>query len=65
VVWHADVYNVRSQTAIERLGAEREGLLRKHVIRRDGTWRDTVQFAMIDDDWPKAKAALVGRLAKG
>jgi RimJ/RimL family protein N-acetyltransferase len=65
VVWHADIFNTRSQAAIERLGAGREGVLRKHRIRRDGSWRDTVQFSMIDDDWPKVRAALVGRLAAG
>jgi RimJ/RimL family protein N-acetyltransferase len=58
VVWHTDSRNERSQTAIERLGAQREGLLRKHKLRPDGTWRDTVQFSMLDDDWPAARAAL-------
>ena len=65
VVWHTDVQNTRSQDAIARLGATREGLLRKHRIRRDRTWRDTVQYAMTDDDWPPAKEALRGRLASG
>jgi len=63
VVWHTDIYNLRSQAAIERLGAVREGVLRKHRLRRDGTWRDTVQSALVDDDWPAAKAALTARLA--
>jgi RimJ/RimL family protein N-acetyltransferase len=63
VVWHTDVHNTRSQDAIARLGATREGLLRKHRIRRDRTWRDTVQYAMTDDDWPAAKETLRGRLA--
>lgn len=62
VVWHTDVLNVQSQNAIEGLGAQREGLLRKHKLRRDGTWRDTVQYAMTDDDWPAARAALRARL---
>ena len=62
VVWHTDIRNTRSQAAIERLGATREGVLRKHRIRRDGSWRDTVQYAMVDDDWPAAKAALTTRL---
>ena len=53
VVWHTDVRNERSQAAIARLGATREGVLRKHRRRRDGSWRDTVQFAMTDDDWPR------------
>jgi N-acetyltransferase len=63
VVWHTDVYNVRSQDAIARLGATREGVLRKHRLRRDGSWRDTVQYAMTDDDWPAVRARLTARLA--
>jgi RimJ/RimL family protein N-acetyltransferase len=58
VVWHADINNTRSQAAIERLGATKEGVLRKHRIRFDGTWRDTVQYAMTDDDWPAARERL-------
>ena len=63
VVWHTDIYNERSQAAIARLGATREGVLRKHRIRLDGTWRDTVQYSMTDDDWPAARAHLIARLA--
>lgn len=63
VVWHTDIGNERSQAAIARLGATREGELRKHRIRRDGSWRTTVQYSMIDDDWPAAKEILLGRLA--
>ena len=62
VVWHTDVLNLQSQTAIEGLGAQREGLLRKHRLRRDDTWRDTVQYAMTDDDWPTVRTALHARL---
>ena len=62
VVWHTDIFNTRSQAAIERLGAVREGVLRKHRLRYDGSWRDTVQYAMTDDGWPAAKAALTARL---
>ena len=65
VVWHTDIYNERSQAAIARLGALKEGVLRKHRIRRDGSWRDTVQYSMTDDDWPEAKARLTARLAEG
>ena len=63
VVWHTDLNNTRSQEAIARLGATREGVLRKHRIRRDGSWRDTVQYAMVDDDWPAVRARLIARLA--
>ena len=65
VVWHTDINNTRSQAAIERLGATREGELRKHRIRRDGSWRTTVQYSMTDDDWPKARDYLTSRLADG
>jgi RimJ/RimL family protein N-acetyltransferase len=61
VVWHTDILNVRSQEAIERLGAVREGVLRKHRIRPDGSWRDTVQYCMTDDDWPAAAQQLRAR----
>jgi RimJ/RimL family protein N-acetyltransferase len=64
VVWHTDIYNERSQAAIERLGATREGELRKHRIRRDGSWRTTVQYSMTDDDWPAARAYLTDRLGR-
>jgi RimJ/RimL family protein N-acetyltransferase len=62
VVWHTDIRNVRSQAAIARLGATREGVLRKHRIRPDGTWRDTVQYSMTDDDWVTVGAQLAARL---
>jgi RimJ/RimL family protein N-acetyltransferase len=64
VVWHTDIQNERSQAAIARLGAVREGELRKHRIRRDGSWRTTVQYSMTDDDWPAARDALARRLAQ-
>ncbi|MEO8889128.1 MAG: GNAT family protein [Jatrophihabitantaceae bacterium] len=65
VVWHTDIYNERSQAAIARLGATREGELRKHRIRADGSWRTTVQYSMTDDDWPAARDRLAARLATG
>ena len=58
VVWHVDVRNARSQAAVTRLGAVREGVLRKHKQRRDGSWRDTVLYAMTDDDWPATRDRL-------
>lgn len=64
VVWHTDVRNERSQAAIARLGATREGELRKHRLRRDGSWRTTVQYSMTDDDWPAARERLTSRLAQ-
>jgi RimJ/RimL family protein N-acetyltransferase len=64
VVWHTDVRNTRSQTAIERLGATREGVLRHHRIRRDGSWRDTVQYSMLSADWPAAKSRLAAAILR-
>ncbi|MEU8298368.1 bifunctional pyridoxamine 5'-phosphate oxidase family protein/GNAT family N-acetyltransferase [Micromonospora sp. NPDC048909] len=64
VVWHTDIRNERSQRAIERLGATREGVLRMHRQRADGSWRDTVQYAMTVDEWPNAQLALRERLRR-
>jgi RimJ/RimL family protein N-acetyltransferase len=63
VVWHTDIRNVRSQQAIARLGAQHEGVLRHHRLRVDDSWRDTVQLAMLADEWPQARARLADRLA--
>ena len=57
-----DVRNVRSQAAIARLGATREGVLRRHTRRADGTFRDTVVFSVVRDEWPAVRAALLSRL---
>jgi RimJ/RimL family protein N-acetyltransferase len=65
VVWHTDALNERSQAAIARLGATREGVLRKHRIRADGSWRDSVQYAMTDEEWPAARDRLTERLQRG
>lgn len=68
VFWYTDNRNERSQRAIARLGASREGVLRRHRPRPDGTWRDTVVFSITIDEWP-AKAArlreMLGRAAVG
>ncbi|WDZ87566.1 bifunctional pyridoxamine 5'-phosphate oxidase family protein/GNAT family N-acetyltransferase [Micromonospora cathayae] len=62
VVWHTDIRNERSQRAIARLGAHREGVLRMHRQRPDGSWRDTVQYSMVVDEWPEAQRRLRERL---
>ncbi|MGC4805468.1 bifunctional pyridoxamine 5'-phosphate oxidase family protein/GNAT family N-acetyltransferase [Micromonospora sp. DT233] len=62
VYWQTDLRNERSQRAIERLGATREGVLRKHRLRPDGSWRDTVQYSITSDEWPPARAGLRQRL---
>ncbi|WP_425146980.1 GNAT family N-acetyltransferase [Deinococcus sp.] len=53
-----DLLNTRSQTAIERLGAIREGVLRQHMVRPDGSLRDTVMYSILDSEWPAVKARL-------
>lgn len=58
-----DSINSRSQAAIARLGATREGLLRRHVRRADGTFRDTVVFSVLREEWPVIRASLQARLA--
>jgi RimJ/RimL family protein N-acetyltransferase/nitroimidazol reductase NimA-like FMN-containing flavoprotein (pyridoxamine 5'-phosphate oxidase superfamily) len=65
VFWYTDIRNERSQRAIARLGALREGLLRRHRQRPDGSWRDTVVFGMTVDEWPAAAQRLRGLLAEG
>jgi RimJ/RimL family protein N-acetyltransferase len=57
-----DRLNTRSQAAIAKLGAQREGVLRRHTKREDGTFRDLVVFSVLADEWPGVKAGLIGRL---
>ena len=57
-----DVLNTRSHSAIARLGAVREGVLRRHQVRADGTFRDTVVFSILASEWPAVKAGLLARL---
>jgi RimJ/RimL family protein N-acetyltransferase len=59
VGWRTDNYNFASQRAIERLGARKDGVLRGHALRRDGTIRDTVMYSMRSGEWPEAKAQLL------
>ncbi|MDO5094041.1 MAG: GNAT family protein [Propionibacteriaceae bacterium] len=63
VGWRTDHLNHASQRAIERLGAHRDGELRHHALRRDGTVRNTVMYSMLAAEWPVAKTALEARLA--
>jgi N-acetyltransferase len=58
-----DLRNRQSQAAIERLGAVREGVLRKHMLVRDGHLRDTVMYSILDTEWPAVKARLEGMMA--
>ena len=64
VGWRTDNFNFASQRAIERLGARKDGVIRHHAVRRDGTIRDTVMYSMTAGEWPEAKAELLARLAR-
>jgi RimJ/RimL family protein N-acetyltransferase len=59
-----DVLNQQSRTAILRLGAKQEGILRNHIIMPDGRYRDSVCFSIIETEWPEVKARLEARLEK-
>ena len=59
VGWRTDNFNLASQDAIERLGAQKDGVIRGHALRRDGTVRDTVMYSMRAGEWPEAKAQLL------
>ena len=69
--WHAEAVkflthrmNQQSRVAIERLGAELEGILRAHVLDRDGRVRDTAVYSVLARDWPMVKAGLEHRLLR-
>jgi RimJ/RimL family protein N-acetyltransferase len=64
VGWRTDNFNFASQRAIERLGAKRDGVLRHHALRRDGTVRDTVMYSLTAGEWPEVKAQLMYQLHK-
>ncbi|MDR2127987.1 MAG: GNAT family N-acetyltransferase [Burkholderiaceae bacterium] len=61
VGWRTDSENLASQRAIERLGAKKDGVLRHHALRRDGSVRDTVMYSMLALEWPAARARLLAR----
>ncbi|MFM8900630.1 MAG: GNAT family N-acetyltransferase [Burkholderiales bacterium] len=62
VGWRTDCFNFASQQAIERLGAKKDGVLRHHALRRDGTVRDTVMYSLRMGEWPDVKAHLLWQL---
>ena len=62
VQFKADSRNERSLRAIERLGAQREGFLRNHMLLEDGTYRHSVYYSILEDEWPAVKARLEGKL---
>ena len=64
VGWRTDNFNFASQRAIERLGAKKDGVIRGHALRRDGTIRDTVMYSLTRGEWPEVKAQLLYTLSK-
>ena len=60
-----DNFNFRSQRAIEALGAKRDGILRHHMMRRDGTVRDSYLYSILAGEWPDVRRNLATRLARG
>jgi Acetyltransferases, including N-acetylases of ribosomal proteins len=60
-----DLRNERSQKAIERIGAVREGILRNHMILPDGRYRHSVFYSILDTEWPQVKQRLEARMTKG
>ncbi|MGB3275037.1 MAG: GNAT family protein [Castellaniella sp.] len=64
VGWRTDNYNHASQRAIERLGARRDGVIRHHALRRDGTVRDTVMYSLLAGEWPEVRAHLLYQLQR-
>ncbi len=63
VAFRTDIRNERSQRAIERLGAVKEGIHRHEMMRRDGSWRDSVHYSILRAEWPAAKVGLRDRIA--
>lgn len=62
VAWETDSLNTRSQRAIERLGAHRDGILRQHKRRQDGTIRDTIAYSITATEWPALQPLLEAKL---
>jgi RimJ/RimL family protein N-acetyltransferase len=64
VGWRTDNFNFASQAAIERLGARKDGVIRGHALRRDGTIRDTVMYSLRAGEWPEVRGQLLYALNK-
>ena len=62
VEFKTDVLNMPSRNAILRLGAKEEGIFRKHQLAPGPRWRDSIYFAITDDDWPVVRAGLEARM---
>ena len=64
VEFKTDARNDRSQRALERIGATREGVFRKHMIVQQGYLRDSVYFSIIQEEWPRVRAGLLDKLGR-
>lgn len=64
VQFNVDGLNARSQRAVRAIGATQEGALRRHARRRDGSWRTTMVYSVIDQEWPAVRARLVERIRR-
>lgn len=62
VGWRTDIENHRSQKAIERLGAKKDGVIRGNRVRRDGVISDTVMYSVLKSEWPQMKVELTNKL---
>ena len=65
VTLKTDSLNERSRNAISRLGARFEGILRHHMKRPDGSWRDSAYFSILAEEWPTVKSGLEAKLQAG
>lgn len=63
VSFRTDILNERSQGALERLGAVKEGIHRHEMRRQDGSWRDSVHYSILRSEWPAVRSGLLERLA--
>ncbi len=63
-VFEVDNLNSRSQAAMRKLGAHHDGTLREHKLRADGTFRDTVVFSILEQEWDGVRAGLLARIPK-
>ena len=64
VGWRTDILNTRSQQAIERLGAKKDGIIRGNRLNKDGNISDTVMYSVIASEWPTVKANLTNKLER-
>ncbi|MEO6795103.1 MAG: GNAT family protein [Mycobacterium sp.] len=64
VQFNVDDLNERSRRAVRAIGATEEGALRRHARRRDGSWRTTMVYSVIDQEWPAVRARLVERISR-